>query len=285
MMNRRLRGQRISRQELIEESRKVLDAAGVANNARAKFVTEIARIIVGTPEPIYTQLQPKIIQHDTQAWIKAFALMFQYLNDHNLTETIAAIEAEFGQGPLPNEVLEDQGIDSNRQFNELLAGIPKKMPFKARVLEFMERTEKPKPVQKPKLQPKRKTPKKESPKGAQRSAVSRYSPIKDELGLEFFSKDDEARLSRGKGPTPKKVHRKGRKTPGRKASPTRDEIPDLEESKRPVRKQAALRKRQTKPAPAKAKKVSEIKAAQDEKAEEELLDDFVIDVVIPAKGH
>lgn len=283
-MDRRLRGQRISRQELIEESRRVLDEAGVANNARAKFVTEIARIVVGSTEPIYTQLQPKIIQHDTQAWVKAFALMFQYLNDHNLTETIAAIEAEFGQGPLPNEVLEDQGIDSDTQMNELLAGIPKETPFRARVLEFMERNAKPKVIQKPKLQPKRKSPRKESPKSGQKSISVRSPNREDQILIGLFGKNADD-TGKANDVTPKRVvHKKARRTPGRKQSPAREASQThskevLDEDTRKPRK-AVLRKRKTKPAPAKPK-MAGAKTAQDE----ELLDDFVIDVVIPANGQ
>ena len=302
-MERRLRGQRISREELIEESRKTLEEAGVANNARAKFIKEVSKEVVGSRDPLYAQLQPKIIQHDSQAWIKAFALMFQYLNDNNLTETVSTIEVEFGQGPLPDEILEDQGVDSDKEFNDLLAGIPKKTTFRVRVKEYFDRIERSKPQPKPKVHPKRKTPKKTLSETKTRSSTKKSTPKRSVQKREQIQ--EELEFDARRGVTPKK----GFSSPTivRGLSPKKEnslvkgrysQLDGDEEAKRTVTKRPVqLKKRKTRPAPARPKKLPPpiIVPPQKEKhlleksyelenegSYEELQDDFVIDVVIPA---
>lgn len=138
-MNPNLRGQRISRQELILESQEVLQNAGVGNHSRAQFLVEVSREVVGSDNPLFCQLQPKIHSHESESWIRAFSLVFQYLTEHSLQSTLSAVEAEFNQGQLPKELTTFKKGEASTHLMRILkfAPPPRGTTFKDRVKQYM----------------------------------------------------------------------------------------------------------------------------------------------------
>lgn len=138
-MNPNLRGQRISRQELISESQEVLQNAGVGNHSRAQFLVEVSREVVGSENPLFCQLQPKIHSHESDSWIHAFSLVFQYLTEHKLQSTLSAVEAEFNQGQLPKELTTFRKGEASTHLMRIIksAPPPRGTTFKERVKQYM----------------------------------------------------------------------------------------------------------------------------------------------------
>ena len=310
-MQRRVRGQRISRTELIAESRRVLAEAGVGNNSRARFLSEVSGLVVGSTNPSFLQLQPTISQHDSDAWLRAYELVFRFLRENGLKATIGAVESEFGQGPLPQILTDGEDTGYASEFDSLLACIPRKLPFRQKVRNWMNdmrqakrprpappKEEEPvpaKPAQKKPLKRRKKSPKRKARARASESAaktpqVQRLSPSKEDAFGSFVQLEPyDARRPPPKEPSPPRVSPKKpsppraspksevqkRRTPNVKRSPVRGKedskvfgfVPVEEE--KPVRK-VPLRKRPV-------KMVTTPKREADD-----LQDDFVIDLVIPA---
>lgn len=129
-MSSRTRGQRISRPELIRDSRAALIQAGVGNHSRALFVSEISRDVVGSEHPAYAQLQPHIKKRDTEAWERAYVIVNQYLALHNLKITLDTTTIET-RVPPPKPSLEDSTADE--QLGDLLDSAPPKLRVKDRI--------------------------------------------------------------------------------------------------------------------------------------------------------
>ena len=188
-MQKRVRGQRISRAELIAESRAVLAEAGVGNNSRARFLSEVSGLVVKSDNPSFIQLQPTISQHDSDAWLRAYELVFRFLRENGLKETLGAVENEFAQGPLPRVLTDNKDTGYQRDFDSLLACIPKKLPFKQKVRDWMRemrnaKTNKPAPpvpeVPEPEepIKPAQKKPLKRRKKSPKRRVKSRMDDSK-----------------------------------------------------------------------------------------------------------
>lgn len=139
-MNRNIRGQKISRQELINESQEVLQNAGVGNHSRAQFLVEVSREVVGSDNPLFCQLQPRIHKHESESWIRAFSLVFQYLTEHNLQSTLSAVEAEFNRGQLPKELTSFRKGEASTHLMKILKSTPppQETSFQSRVKEYIK---------------------------------------------------------------------------------------------------------------------------------------------------
>jgi hypothetical protein len=94
-----VRGQRISREELIAEARAMLDNAGVNNSLRAEFIAELAPLVVGNRAPILCQQQPKVRPFQDRFWEAAHRLVADYLLENRLAHTIRTASVEFPAFP------------------------------------------------------------------------------------------------------------------------------------------------------------------------------------------
>jgi hypothetical protein len=127
MKESRLRGQRISRTELIRESRETLQRFGVGNHSRAAFIRKISSEVVGSTEPIFVQLQPKLLPHDTDAWANAFSVVFEFLKRNKMTLTLETVEVEAGD--------EVKGQRTKFYLPTLVSQQPPPVSFTERVLQ------------------------------------------------------------------------------------------------------------------------------------------------------
>jgi hypothetical protein len=98
-------GQRISETDLIEESHRALQAAGVGNYLRGAFVHELSTVVVGNPSPLLQHRQPKPVLPKTVAWKSAYEIVLQFLDDHNLALTRATYDVESPNTPRRHTVL------------------------------------------------------------------------------------------------------------------------------------------------------------------------------------
>jgi hypothetical protein len=94
-----VRGQRISRDELIKEARDELDTSGVNRFLRAEYLSELATVVVGNNAPILCQKQPKVRQIPDRYWEAAHRLVAAYLIENGLTLTQKTATVEFSDFP------------------------------------------------------------------------------------------------------------------------------------------------------------------------------------------
>jgi hypothetical protein len=116
----RLRGQRISRQELVDEAQQTLKDSGVPNYERASFVNQLAKFVVGNTAPIFCQLQPKITPRPSPAWVHACELVSSYVAGANLRLTLDTMNTELHQTKHSLKVSIRSRQDLNDELNELL---------------------------------------------------------------------------------------------------------------------------------------------------------------------
>jgi hypothetical protein len=94
-----VRGQRISREELIAEARAELDSSGVNNSLRAEFIAELAPYVSHNPTPILCQQQPKVRPFPDRFWEAAHQLVADYLFENRLELTVKTASVEFAAFP------------------------------------------------------------------------------------------------------------------------------------------------------------------------------------------
>jgi hypothetical protein len=94
-----VRGQRISREELIREAREELDTSGVNHFLRAEYLSELATVVVGNDAPILCQKQPKVRRIPDKYWDAAHRLVAEFLIENGLTLTHKTATVEFPSFP------------------------------------------------------------------------------------------------------------------------------------------------------------------------------------------
>ncbi|KAH0789349.1 hypothetical protein GPJ56_006750 [Histomonas meleagridis] len=85
---------RIPQEELNERTEKKLAECGVDNVSQAKFTCEISKKVIGSKKPIYETLQPNIKCRDDEAWSRAYALVFKFLEEQKMQITLDTINTE-----------------------------------------------------------------------------------------------------------------------------------------------------------------------------------------------
>jgi hypothetical protein len=85
----RVRGQRISPREVISEAQEKLLQSGCLNCLRAKYISLLASAVAASDSPIFFQQRANIRKCHPPAWLAAYTLVFQYLDDNRLDLTRA----------------------------------------------------------------------------------------------------------------------------------------------------------------------------------------------------
>jgi hypothetical protein len=139
-MSARLRGQRISRDELIVESREVLKNAGVTNHSRALLLSGATAELIKSDNPAFQQLRPRVLKRNSIPWIRAYAIIAQYLEEHRLPITLETIQTENG-GPI--QAVNDAASSADSQLSDAIAAAPEKASVAENVRQLQNR---PRPV-------------------------------------------------------------------------------------------------------------------------------------------
>jgi hypothetical protein len=129
-MSARLRGQRISRAELITESREVLNAAGVRNHSRALLLSLASTEVIASGDPQFAQLQPHVVKRDSAAWVRAFALVTQFLAERQLKVTLDTADIEHREAAA---AVGDSSSSAEVQLTGLLEGAPPKRSLQEKI--------------------------------------------------------------------------------------------------------------------------------------------------------
>jgi hypothetical protein len=129
-MSARLRGQRISRAELIAESREVLNGAGVRNHSRALLLSLASSDVIASGDPLFAQLQPHVVKRDSEAWVRAFGLVTQFLAERGLKVTLDTADVEHRQGP---HAVSESSSSAEVQLTGLLDAAPPKRSIQEKI--------------------------------------------------------------------------------------------------------------------------------------------------------
>jgi hypothetical protein len=129
------------RARLAAEGPRVFEAHGVINHERAVFARTVGENVIGSPQPLFSSMQPRIKHHNVEAWRHAYSFALAFLKSHNATETGQAIDMEFDKTGITGkpEILEDECPCTIDDFDQLLRGFPySDDDFQARVSVFSE---------------------------------------------------------------------------------------------------------------------------------------------------
>lgn len=113
---------------------------GANYHFQAEFYEATCHEVVGSRNPIFCTLQPKLGQHTEDRWAEAYEFVYNYLREHQMDLTLSAMEKEFDRKTKPELVgtFDEGGTDRNKFFAELLgtAEAMKEKTFQERVEEF-----------------------------------------------------------------------------------------------------------------------------------------------------
>jgi hypothetical protein len=90
------RGQRISHAELVAESKQRFKECGVDCHQRALFINLLGGEVVGHPDRLFSQQQPRNPKSGgtSVAWTEAYALVVGFLRERGLVLTVDTVEHE-----------------------------------------------------------------------------------------------------------------------------------------------------------------------------------------------
>jgi hypothetical protein len=190
-MSARLRGQRISRAELIAESREVLNAAGARNHSRARLLSLASSDVIASGDPLFAQLQPHVVKRESTAWIRAFALVTQFLAERSLRVTLETTEVENRQ---PQRAVADSSSSAEVQLSGLLEGAPPKRSLQEKIAATPT-DRKPPPAATPPTPVEKEEPPKRKGAGTRKGAAAAKgkprggtsTPQKENKGVVFIS--------------------------------------------------------------------------------------------------
>jgi hypothetical protein len=119
-IERQIRGQRISDEELIAESQEILRRGGIQNYARAEFVNLLSKVVVGNPAPILCQLQPRTRSKASSSWIYAWDLVSSFIASNSLPLTLDTMNTELEETKETLRLTLKSSRNANDEFNQLL---------------------------------------------------------------------------------------------------------------------------------------------------------------------
>ena len=128
---------RISQEDLKAKTTEVMKEKGANYHYQAEFYKATSEEVVGSPDPKVCTLQPRIREHDEEAWMNAYELVYEFLKEHNMQITLDTMKVEFGDAGEPKlqgtyeAAMDDEFIE----LKEISAGL-KDLDFKQRVDEF-----------------------------------------------------------------------------------------------------------------------------------------------------
>jgi hypothetical protein len=215
----RVHGQRISRPELVLESRAYLERAGVANNLRAEFISHVARLVVKNPNPLFAQHQPATAESQLTAlyWADAYDLVARFLSDNKLAFTRGTADTE-----LPAFVgrlgYSTSGPSSEpHQLQDLVSSSDGGKDFPERVTKHAKKAKAKKAPPPPAADADQEAPVKSSP--AKASPKKKSSPRKIRKRKSPVRETDEK-----PSPVRKAKARGAKKSPTRKAPPPEEQL-------------------------------------------------------------
>jgi hypothetical protein len=169
----------MTRPELIRASRAALVQVGLGNHSRGSFICEISAEVIGSENPTYAQLQPTVLDRPAEVWKRAYALVYQFLAEHDMAITMRTCTLESAEPTQPT--LESYHSTADGQLEELLQAAPEEMPLALRLRS--RKTKRPKRVNRPALADRHKIRVKQQNPSLRLGDIARLdlpdSPVKD----------------------------------------------------------------------------------------------------------
>jgi hypothetical protein len=119
-LRRKVRGQRISHEDLVAEAQQVLLESGIRNYTRADFVNRLAKVVVGNDAPILCQLQPRARENCSPSWLYAWDLVSSFVAQNNLALTIDTLNVELTTTKQKLRLTLKETRNADGEFNDLL---------------------------------------------------------------------------------------------------------------------------------------------------------------------
>ena len=123
-----------SREELINQTQKLLKSNGYENHYKAMYANEVSKEICGNPKPIFSQMQTSIKETKGNAWGQAYALVLSYLEKNNSVLTLECLQREIDRSKAHFQKIQPQISLENLQ------RLPKE-DFQTRVKNFAKHLE------------------------------------------------------------------------------------------------------------------------------------------------
>lgn len=129
---------RISQEELKARTTEVMKEKGANYHFQAEFYEATSQEVVGSRNPKFCTLQPKMVHHDEDHWAEAYEFVYHFLREHKMDLTLETMEKEFDRKTKPELIGTFDKEDRNRFFAELLgtAENMKEKSFQDRVEDF-----------------------------------------------------------------------------------------------------------------------------------------------------
>ena len=131
---------RISQEDLKAQTTEVMKEKGANYHFQAQFYEATSHEVVGSKEPKFCTLQPKIVPHDEEPWAQAYEFVYDFLAKNGMDLTLSTLKVEFGKGKEPK----NGGMFDDYPRDEFFSGLMevsdamKGVSFKDRVEEFSE---------------------------------------------------------------------------------------------------------------------------------------------------
>jgi len=107
-VSKRLFPKQPSREEIFAQTKDVLREKGVDNIVQARFCANVASLVIGNRNPLFSSIQPKMRNQMNPEWKKAFDLVISFLNKNGQKSTLEVIKTE-----MQNQVISSGNIKEN----------------------------------------------------------------------------------------------------------------------------------------------------------------------------
>jgi hypothetical protein len=85
----------MSEEDLKAQTSEVMKEKGANNHCQAQFYEVTSREVIGSLDPQFSTLQPKIRDHPEEAWGKAYEFIYSFLKKHQMALTLSTMKVEF----------------------------------------------------------------------------------------------------------------------------------------------------------------------------------------------
>jgi hypothetical protein len=86
---------RISPEDLKAQTSEVMREKGANNHFQADYYERTCREVIGSTDPQFSTLQPKVRSHSEEAWAKGYEFVYSFLKKHQMDLTLSTLKVEF----------------------------------------------------------------------------------------------------------------------------------------------------------------------------------------------
>lgn len=111
---------RMSQEELKARTTHVMKEKGANYHFQAQFYEATSHEVVGSDDPKFCTLQPKVKRKSTEVtWKQAYDFIYDFLEKHKMDLTLATLSVEFGSAGEPDRTDAFRNQDRDQYFAQL----------------------------------------------------------------------------------------------------------------------------------------------------------------------